>query len=44
MAIAFPSLLGFNCDAKVDAASQVVYGSQGAQFVTLVLKPGTMQG
>ena len=29
-----------NCVANVDAASGVVYGSQGTQFVTLVLKVG----
>ena len=33
--------MGFSCpDLKVDAMSGVTYGSQGAQFVTLVLEPG----
>ena len=44
MKIVLPWMPGFNCDAKVDAASGVVYGSQKAQFVTLVLKAGTEQG
>lgn len=39
MKIPFPLLPGFNCDLKVDA-SGVAYGSQGLQFVTLVLKLG----
>jgi hypothetical protein len=37
-------LIPFNCPhVTVDAMSGVTYGSQGAQFVTLVLKPG-LQG
>ena len=33
--------IGFSCPhVTVDAMSGVTYGSQGAQFVTLVLKPG----
>jgi hypothetical protein len=35
----------FSCPhAEVDTASGVVYGSQGAQFVTLVLNPSATQG
>jgi hypothetical protein len=30
-----------NCDANVDATSGVVYGSDGDQFVALVLKAGS---
>jgi len=39
MQVAFPALPLFNCDLKVDA-SGVAYGSQGLQFVTLVLELG----
>ncbi len=39
MKIPFPLLPGFNCNLKVDA-SGVAYGSQGLQFVTLVLMLG----
>ena|SRR6266481_3794602 len=41
MKIALPWKSGFSCAANVDAASGVVYGSQGTQFVTLVLKATT---
>jgi len=44
MAIAFPGDPGFNCAANVDAASSVAYGSQLAQFVTLVLNTRQEQG
>jgi hypothetical protein len=33
-----------NCVANIDTASGVVYGSEGTQFVTLVLNPGSQQG
>ena len=41
MSIALPWKSGFSCTANVDATSNVVYGSHGNQFVTLVLNAGT---